>query len=355
MSIPLNRCGACRWRIKEDLERAITTLAVCGRIACNLGKYAHDNSTLTGDVQGSRPTRVDSVQLPAVPSSGIHGLPSDGHCDDRKRQPRSCSARVLNSEGWVTQAATRSDTRKPGPESIKPNAMISKDDLGAILEKTTEFWVSHVNEEGFVSIFSGKEIGHRVADYVDETTVAFLNDHFQTGHQLDSKGKVRVRSMGDVWIHSNNMYNPVNVKAGEYGMSGQPNLVSLTKLINALLGGQIDSYYLLFVKTERQGELLVPHVYLVDMLDYLEFVTFDAGPGQAMLKESAFFAAVTSGYDPPDLSVSEKLELLFELLEDGDRRLAENRQKKMTNMRTALAVYREHDIHEVNQKGLNIG
>lgn len=233
--------------------------------------------------------------------------------------------------------------------------MISNDDLAAILEKTTEFWISHVKEESFASIFAGKEIGHRVADYVDETTVAFLDRHFSTGHQLDSRGRVRARSMGDVWIYSNDMYNPVNVKAGEYGMGGQPNLVSLTKLINALLNKQIDSYYLLFVKTERQGDLLVPHVYLVDMLDYLDFVTFDAGPGQAMLKERAFFEAVISGFDPPSRTIPEKLERLFELLEDGDQRLMENRRAKMERMRQTLTEYREEGNYDIEQKGLDIG
>jgi hypothetical protein len=233
--------------------------------------------------------------------------------------------------------------------------LISPDDLIAIHEKTTAFWMEQVNDPGFVAIFAGKEIGHRVADYVDEQTVEFLEQHFPTGHQLDAKGQRRTRSMGDVWVYSNEMYNPLNVKAGEYARTGQPNLVSLTKVINALLNQQIDSYYLLFVKAEQQGEVLLPHVYLVDMLDYLEFVTFDAGPGQAMLREAQFYRAIAAGYAPDQLTIAEKLERLFELLEDGDRRLQENRKAKMERMREALGAYRVGGDQGIDQDGLNIG
>ena len=107
------------------------------------------------------------------------------------------------------------------------------------------------------------------------------------------------------------------------------------------------------MKTEVRPDQLVPHVYMVDMLDYLDFVTFDAGPGQAMLGE-----AVLRGdhrYQPPSLTVPEKLERCFELLEDGDRRLIENRKKKMDQMRKRLDRYRTSADRHVDQKGLSIG
>ncbi len=232
--------------------------------------------------------------------------------------------------------------------------VISQPELDTILEKTKNFWADHVADEAFTSIFAGKEIGHRVADYVDETTVAFLERHFPTGHELDRNGAARSRSMGDVWIHCNDMYNPVNVKAGVHGSAGQPNLVSLTKLIRALLDRKIDAYYLLFMKTEQASNLLIPHVYLVDMLDYLDFVTFDAGPGQAMLREKQFFEEVDN-YRPPSLTVSEKLDRCFELLEDGDRRLIENRRAKMEQMRAQHRAYREAGHRPIDQEGLSIG
>ena len=73
-----------------------------------------------------------------------------------------------------------------------------------------------------------------------------------------------------------------------------------------------------------------------------------------MLQEEKFFTQ-SSEYRPPDLTVSQKLDRCFELLEDGDRRLIKNRHRKMQKMRTALEVYREAGNHHVNQGALTIG
>ena len=232
--------------------------------------------------------------------------------------------------------------------------MIRPEEIDEIRAKTAGFWREQVREASFTSIFAGKEIGHRVADYVDETTVEFLETQFDTGHELNSQGNRRPRSMGDVWIKSGGMYNPVNVKAGVYGSFGQPNLVSLTKLIDSLMTRQIDSYYLLFVKTEIGKNELIPHVRIVDMLDYLDFVAFDAGPGQAMLREKKFFDEFST-YSPPQLSVGEKLQKCFDLLQDGDRRLIRNREMKMERMLKQFDQYRKAGGHSINQAGLSIG
>src|SRR5579862_5705749 len=134
------------------------------------------------------------------------------------------------------------------------------------------------------------------------------------------------RSMGDIWVLSNGIYNPVNIKSGELGKQGQPNMVSLKKLLRALLLRQIDSYYLLLVKM-KLGASPQATVYLVDILDHLDVTTFDSGPGQIMLKERLFYQRMADGATPPILTLDEKIAKLFEMLEDADRRLLENRQK----------------------------
>jgi hypothetical protein len=190
--------------------------------------------------------------------------------------------------------------------------VISKQDLASIETLTREFREARSAIGEFQNLFRGKEIGHRIADYVDENTTAMLEQNFDVQHEVNPKGKKRSRSMGDVWVKSNGIYNPINVKAGEAGMNGQPNMVSLTKLIEAILHEQVDSYYLLIVKMDSLDSpsklgvvaktVITPHVYLVDMLDYLDFITFDSGPGQAMLKEKQFYAAHQSGRMPPQRS-----------------------------------------------------
>lgn len=247
--------------------------------------------------------------------------------------------------------------------------MITDQDLVKIKQLAQIYWDKEVRAQEFRAIFAGKEIGHRIADYVDERTTGMLEEALPTARQLDSSGRPRARSMGDLWVRSNGIYNPINVKAGEAGKNGQPNMVSLTKLLDALLNHWIDSYYLLIVKMRLSSvpasvevesaqlvpDHIVPNIYLVDMLDYLDFVTFDAGPGQSMLKEKPFYEAVDSGWFPARLTIAEKVSRLIDLLEDGDRRLIENRRKKMERIRADFASYQRRTSFIVNQEKLNLG
>ena len=238
--------------------------------------------------------------------------------------------------------------------------MITPSDLKVIEELTRKFWEQQVKTDEFHGLFQGKEIGHRIADYVDERTTAMLEKEFEVVHEVDSQGKKRARSMGDVWIKSGGIYNPVNVKAGEAGKNGQPNMVSLTKLIDAILSEEIDSYYLLIVKMELSidqddGRVITPRVYLVDMLDYLDFITFDSGPGQSMLKEKQFYDAFASGFQPEAMTLAQKLQKMIDLYEDGNRRLLENRQKKLDRIRAKVRAYSLRKSHVVDQSGMRLG
>ncbi len=238
--------------------------------------------------------------------------------------------------------------------------MITPSDLKVIEELTRKFWEQQVKTDEFHGLFQGKEIGHRIADYVDERTTAMLEKEFEVVHEVDSQGKKRARSMGDVWIKSGGIYNPVNVKAGEAGKNGQPNMVSLTKLIDAILSEEIDSYYLLIVKMELSidqddGRVITPRVYLVDMLDYLNFITFDSGPGQSMLKEKQFYDAFASGFQPEAMTLAQKLQKMIDLYEDGNRRLLENRQKKLDRIRAKVRAYSLRKSHVVDQGGMRLG
>src|SRR5450830_966310 len=91
-----------------------------------------------------------------------------------------------------------------------------------------DYWASEVKEPEFIRIAAGKEIGHKIGDMVDEKTTQLLKDcgKFNILHQ-QSNGAAASRSMGDLWLEAGGVYNPVNIKAGEYGKNGQPNLVSL--------------------------------------------------------------------------------------------------------------------------------
>jgi|GEM_PF-1585106 len=197
-----------------------------------------------------------------------------------------------------------------------------------IEDEARKFWGVHAADSGFEEITRGKEVGHRIADYVDDRTTALLKVNFDTRYEADSKGMPRKRSMGDVWISEKGVFYPVNVKAGLQDMNGQPNLVSMQKLLDYLFNHWIDSYYLLIVKFAL-GDHIQQKTVMVDLLDWLDFVAYDAGPGQIMLRERDFFDALASGHRPVKRTMAEKVDHLFVRFESGVESLIRNRKTRL--------------------------
>ena len=200
---------------------------------------------------------------------------------------------------------------------------------------TERHWREHVRNRGFADLIAGKEPGHRMADYVDDHTTALLKVKLDTRHEGTTAGSVRKRSMGDIWIHSQGMFNPINIKSGLQNMSGQPNLVSMQKLLDYLFRRWIDSYYLLVIKFAL-GPDITHRVFLVDLLDWIDFLAYDAGPGQIMLWEEDFYRAHAEGHEPPHRTVVEKAEHLFDMFERQLRALFENRKRRLVRQRRLL-------------------
>jgi hypothetical protein len=225
-----------------------------------------------------------------------------------------------------------------------------------IVAHTKRFWEEHVTTKQFTDLASGKEIGHRIADYVDDQTVSYLkvDSGVTVTNEVDVLGQTIKRSMGDLWIFGNGIYNPINIKSG-ITTNGNPNVVSLAKLIDRLFKHQIDSYYLLIVKTPLVDGSIVgttPKVFLIDLLDYLDFVNFDAGPGQVMLKEKELYAELLAGTPPVVLSTEQKVQKCMAIMEDGYRRLIINRERQLAKYRDNLGLFSAADI---DQEGLRFG
>jgi len=215
--------------------------------------------------------------------------------------------------------------------------LIRREERNEIRKKAQEFWDGKCSKSDFVGMAKGKEIGHRIADYVDEQTVQMLSSHFPCFHEVDKNGKKKPRSMGDVWIESTGVHNPVNVKSGQKGSNGQPNLVALGRLLQYLAHGYIDSYYLLFIKFETERDILKPHIHMVDLLETLAFTHFNSGPGQIMLKEKDFYDYVEAHGDEilcaGSMSAKQKASKLLAILEEGDMQLIKDREKRRSKLR----------------------
>lgn len=210
--------------------------------------------------------------------------------------------------------------------------------IDQIRREVQKFWDGEVTKDYFITAAQGKEIGHRIADLVDDKSTGLLATKYLTKYQRDRRGEKLPRSMGDIWLEHKGIYHPVNVKTGVSAANGQPNMVSLKKLLDALLQRQIDSYYLLIVKFEIQKSIKCT-VSFLDMLDHLEYVTFDSGPGQIMLKANAFYAARAAQTSTRQRPIKEKIDDLLELLEDGERRLAANRKAALIKYRSMAKQY----------------
>jgi len=206
-------------------------------------------------------------------------------------------------------------------------------------DKTRLFWDDEIKKTFFTKVAQGTEIGHRIADLVSDKTTGLLAVKFTAMFQRNQQGNKVPRSMGDIWLSSNGIAHPVNVKTSIAEHGGQPNMVSMKKLLAALLEYRIDSYYLLFVKVSKVSKRLFASIHFVDMLDYLDYVHFDSGPGQIMLKSDAFFRARENKVVPQARSLSEKVDRLIEHMEGGERRLIKNRRASLRQFRVVADAY----------------
>ena len=220
--------------------------------------------------------------------------------------------------------------------------MLSAKTCSTISQDIQNYWDAHISE--LDAQLQGKERGHKIADVIDEKTTAHLYAEYDSAYERKkSSGDPKPRSMGDIWIKDQGVYHPVNIKTGIKGSEGQPNMVSMHKLLNAILSNSIDSYYLLMVKIKEKSvtDKTSASIIFVDMLNIIDYITYDAGPGQIMLKAKAFFdkigregTAFQNG-----LTIKEKVEKLAALMRDGESRLVSNRKKRLEVIEKNITSY----------------
>lgn len=159
--------------------------------------------------------------------------------------------------------------------------------------------------------------------------------------------------MGDIWIKSGGIFNPVNIKTGVKGRAkstGQPNLVSLNKITKAICERWIDSYYLLFVHFLDEN----PPTSVVALADLLhiaaDYSHFDSGTGQFMLKASKYDAPPPPIYSAAD--PQQAVDRLLAIREDGNQRLFKVRREKLNETKKMVADF-DPDA-PIDQEGLGL-
>lgn len=178
--------------------------------------------------------------------------------------------------------------------------------------------VHRIQGAAFAELLKGQEHAQRITEYVEDQIASLLKVNLQTRHEIHqgrSKGR---RSKSDLLVHSNAIFNPIRVMASVQGIEKRSGLVTVQRLLGCISAGMIDSYYVLIDKIDLAG---VPWCksYLIDLLDWPDFVTCDATLGHIGLLEREFYSAFEENPLPRKRSLSEKMDRLAEKIEEGVR------------------------------------
>lgn len=151
--------------------------------------------------------------------------------------------------------------------------------------------------------YKGKEKGHSYASQMETTITSILMDYF--GAETSKKD----REHGDCYITSN-IRNSINIKYGAIKL-GQPNMCAMNRIVKHFVMGDLDSYYIVKVKLNKDGYSLK----MFDMLDYIDVLSWNSGTGQIMLNEKKFYELEEAPNS--SLSIKEKKIRIKDLYEKG--------------------------------------
>ncbi|KKZ14612.1 MAG: hypothetical protein TQ37_00595 [Candidatus Synechococcus spongiarum 15L] len=117
----------------------------------------------------------------------------------------------------------------------------------------------------------------------------------------------------------------------------------MKKLLDYILNRQIDSYYLLIIKFDISKQ--ISHkLYFIDLLDWIDFIAYDAGPGQIMLKEQDLYDELDSENSPKKRTIFEKVDILFNLFEQKLISMFNNRKERLNTQKTLVQEFQESEF-----------
>jgi len=174
-----------------------------------------------------------------------------------------------------------------------------------IIESDPRF-VTKINE---AISYTGKESGHSHASPMEDMIREILID------KLGAKKSSKDRSLADIYLND----NLINVKFGSPKIQpngrpkyGQPNMCAMRRIMKEFYyDSTIDSYYIIKVNL-KNGEYTL-HVF--DMLDYIDYLTWNSGTGQIMLKENDFYNIINTYV--PSLNIEDKKTKIKDLYDFG--------------------------------------
>jgi len=232
------------------------------------------------------------------------------------------------------------------------------------------------NDQHFIEMMKAKkERGHSIADYVEAKNAECIGNifkiYFETeppeyykkdcknGKRGDRKKAKRLdRSSGDCWISNDTddiiIYDPLNSKTSvvlaDGKISGRPNMLSLRRLLDLLIDGKINAYYLLIVKFSIDNQnIITPSIYFVNILDIIDYLEYDDGPGQLMLNNEKFY---TNAHliIKDNKSIKDKIMALNTKKLEATARLIENRKNDNEIRTNKILEYKEYSLEDIKIK-----
>lgn len=186
--------------------------------------------------------------------------------------------------------------------------MLKREELD-LIKKTIESDYRFITKINEAISYTGKESGHSHASPMEETIREILVD------KLEARNSSADRSLADVFYKE----HLINVKFGSPKLNqlgkpkfGQPNMCAMNRIMKQFYSkGKIDSYYIIKVNLKDGNHTI--HVF--DMLDYIDYLTWNSGTGQIMLKEAEFYSIVDTFN--PSFTLDEKKKKIKELYDVG--------------------------------------
>jgi len=153
--------------------------------------------------------------------------------------------------------------------------------------KIEQYLTQKLSEEYFanfdIEIKKSDELGHSHGPGVQKMVGKLLSEHFDITYEKDKNGKPKKRSFSDNLIQG----HPNNVKFTIIN-SGSPNLVSMNRMINHVFNSKNDTYYVTIVHYDIPTQVL--KVNFVNILQFVESLRYNSGPGQIMINQERFYS-----------------------------------------------------------------
>lgn len=217
--------------------------------------------------------------------------------------------------------------------------MLCKSDLEYILLKTKDLLPECLTEVGFNPTV--KEPGHSYGESVEELLVNKLvdqDDQFLSPIKKKGYGK-QTRKMEDLLYTKSLIKYLINIKLGYEKGNGQPNMVSFNRLLTSYHFNEIDSYYILIVNVlGKTKDNLTTSEYIFNLFDYLDYVNYNYGTGQIMLKEKSFFA----DYDSNKYFSNTKKDIMIKLSKIAKEAFLSHMKLKETQHKKKQEIFNEY-------------